>query len=383
MRELNSYYVDKTMMIGEFLDSPYQITLITRPRRFGKTLNMSMLVEFLDCTEDSKAIFEGMKINRTEWMAELNQHPVVFLSFLNVKSDCSKGLLELIGETVKKEYERYAFLINAITLPAREKEKISKIYRALADVRSIESWRICIIESIRTLCEVLSFYYGKNVYLFIDEYDTPFMSANTNGYYSEVRSVLAGFLSTSLKGNPYLERAILAGVQYVIERNTYDGINNMTALKVTDSEYEDCFGFTEEESRKLLEYYNLEFTNELKEMYGGYQFGRKELYNPWSVINYAMNKMECNHLRNRLYRQSESLKKEFYELLANGEIYTVVQLAEEYYERHSDASLWGALVNEGLVTIKKEITDNYYALQIPNKKAWKELQNIVVYYQKS
>lgn len=378
LRELNAYYVDKTMMIGEFLDSPYQITLITRPKRFGKTMNMSMLAEFLDSASDSKAIFEGTKVSRTEWMAELNQYPVVFLSFLNVKSDCSKGLLELIGETVKKEYERYSFLINASTLPDREKEKISKIYRTLADIRKTESWRICIIESIRTLCEVLSLYYGKNVYLFIDEYDTPFMSANTNGYYPEVRSVLAGFFSTSLKGNPYLERAMLTGVQYVIERNAYDGINNMTVLKVTDFEYEDCFGFTEEESRKLLEYCNLQFTNELKEIHGGYQFGRKELYNPWSVINYAMNKGGCNYLRHRLNRQSESFKKEFYELLANGKIYTVVQLTEDYYECHNDASLWGVLVNEGLVTIKKEMTDNYYLLRIPNKEAWKELKDIAV-----
>lgn len=112
LRELHAYYVDKTMMIGEFFNSPYQITLITRPRRFGKTMNISMLAEFLDCTKDSKAIFEGTNISRTEWMVELNQCPVIFLSFLNIKSDCSKGLCELIGETVTKEYERYYSLIN-------------------------------------------------------------------------------------------------------------------------------------------------------------------------------------------------------------------------------------------------------------------------------
>ena len=383
LRELHAYYVDKTMMIGEFLDSPYQITLITRPRRFGKTMNMSMLAEFLDCTKDSKAIFEGTKVSRTEWMTEFNQCPVIFLSFLNIKSDCSKGLFELIGETVTKEYERYYSLINDSMLSDREKEKFNKIYKALADVRNMESWRICIIESIRTLCEVLSLYYGKNVYLLIDEYDTPFMSANMNGYYSEVRSVLEGFFSTSLKGNPYLERTMLTGVQYVIKRDFYDGINNMTVLKVTDFEYEGYFGFTEEESRKLLGYYNLEFFNELKEKYGGYQFGGKELYNPWAVINYAMNRSECRHLRDRVNRQSESFKKEFYKLLASGEIHTVVQLTEEYYESYSDASLWGILVNEGLVTIKKEISDDYYILRIPNKGAWNELENIAVQMKKS
>ena len=258
LRELHAYYVDKTMMIGEFFNSPYQITLITRPRRFGKTMNISMLAEFLDCTKDSKAIFEGTNISRTEWMVELNQCPVIFLSFLNIKSDCSKGLCELIGETVTKEYERYYSLINDSMLSDREKEKFNKIYRALADIRNMESWRICIIESIRTLCEVLSLYYGKNVYLLIDEYDTPFMSANRNGYYSEVRSVLAGFLSTSLKGNPYLERAMLTGIQRVAKENIFSGLNNLTVLTVNDSEYEDCFGFTGEEVRKLLDDFDLE-----------------------------------------------------------------------------------------------------------------------------
>ena len=358
VRELHAYYVDKTMMIGEFLNSPYQITLITRPRRFGKTMNMSMLAEFLDCTKDSKAIFEGTNISRTEWMVELNQCPVIFLSFLNIKSDCSKGLFELIGETVTKEYERYYSLINDSMLSDREKEKFNKIYRALADIRNMESWRICIIESIRTLCEVLSIYYGKNVYLLIDEYDTPFMSANMNGYYSEVRSVLAGFLSTSLKGNPYLERAMLTGIQRVAKENIFSGLNNLTVLTVNDSEYEDCFGFTEEEVRKLLDDFDLELTDEVKEMYDGYRFGNKDIYNPWSAINYAVRKRlapywvntaENSILKDALRERGTTFEKEYNKLIETGEITTVVSLTTAYYEHQSDASLWGLMVNAGML----------------------------------
>ena len=358
VRELHAYYVDKTMMIGEFLNSPYQITLITRPRRFGKTMNMSMLAEFLDCTKDSKAIFEGSNISRTEWMVELNQCPVIFLSFLNTKSDCSKGLFELIGETVTKEYERYYSLINDSMLSDREKEKFNKIYRALVDIRNMESWRICIIESIRTLCEVLSIYYGKNVYLLIDEYDTPFMSANMSGYYSEVRSVLAGFLSTSLKGNPYLERAMLTGIQRVAKENIFSGLNNLTVLTVNDSEYEDCFGFTEEEVRKLLDDFDLELTDEVKEMYDGYRFGNKDIYNPWSAINYAVRKRlapywvntaENSILKDALRERGTTFEKEYNKLIETGEITTVVSLTTAYYEHQSDASLWGLMVNAGML----------------------------------
>lgn len=388
LRELHAYYVDKTMMIGEFLNSPYQITLITRPRRFGKTMNISMLAEFLDCTKDSKAIFEGTNISRTEWMVELNQCPVIFLSFLNIKSDCSKGLCELIGETVTKEYERYYSLINDSMLSDREKEKFNKIYRALADIRNMESWRICIIESIRTLCEVLSLYYGKNVYLLIDEYDTPFMSANRNGYYSEVRSVLAGFLSTSLKGNPYLERAMLTGIQRVAKENIFSGLNNLTVLTVNDSEYEDCFGFTEEEVRKLLDDFDLELTDEVKEMYDGYRFGNKDIYNPWSVTNYAVRKRlapywvntaENSILKDALRERGTTFEKEYNKLIETGEITTVVSLTTAYYEHQSDASLWGLMVNAGMLTIKENLGDDYYTLRIPNQEVWSAFRELTAF----
>ena len=388
LRELNAYYVDKTMMIGEFLDSPYQITLITRPRRFGKTMNMSMLAEFLDCTRDSKAIFAGTKISRTEWMAELNQCPVIFLSLLEIKSDTAEGMLWQLSGRIREEYKRYYNMLNSGKLSGDQVEEFNHIYNVLAHVQSKEQWKNCVIRSILVLCEVLSSYYGKNVYLLIDEYDTPFMSANTNGYYSEVRSVLAGFLSTSLKGNPYLERAILTGIQRVAKENIFSGLNNLTVLTVNDSEYEDCFGFTEEEVRKLLDDFDLEFTDEVKEMYDGYRFGNKDIYNPWSVTNYAVRKRlapywvntaENSILKDALRERGTTFEKEYNKLIETGEITTVVSLTTAYYEHQSDASLWGLMVNAGMLTIQENMGDDYYTLRIPNQEVWSAFRELAAF----
>ena len=388
LRELHAYYVDKTMMIGEFLDSSYQITLITRPRRFGKTMNMSMLAEFLDCTKDSRTIFEETKVSRTEWMVELNQHPVVFLSLLEIKSDTAEGMLWQLSGRIREEYKRYYNMLNSGKLSGDQVEEFNHIYNVLAHVQSKEQWKNCIIRSILVLCEVLSLYYGKNVYLLIDEYDTPFMSANMNGYYSEVRSVLAGFLSTSLKGNPYLERAMLTGIQRVAKENIFSGLNNLTVLTVNDSEYEDCFGFTEEEVRKLLDDFDLEFTDEVKETYDGYRFGNKDIYNPWSVTNYAVRKRlapywvntaENSILKDALRERGTTFEKEYNKLIETGEITTVVSLTTAYYEHQSDASLWGLMVNAGMLTVKEIMGDDYYTLRIPNQEVWSAFRELTAF----
>ena len=375
LRELHAYYVDKT-------------TLITRPRRFGKTMNMSMLAEFLDYTRDSKAIFEGTKVSRTEWMTELNQCPVIFLSLLETKSDTAEGMLWQLSGRIREEYKRYYNMLNSGKLSGDQVEEFNHIYNVLAHVQSKEQWKNCIIRSILVLCEVLSLYYGKNVYLLIDEYDTPFMSANMNGYYSEVRSVLAGFLSTSLKGNPYLERAMLTGIQRVAKENIFSGLNNLTVLTVNDSEYEDCFGFTEEEVRKLLDDFDLEFTDEVKETYDGYRFGNKDIYNPWSVTNYAVRKRlapywvntaENSILKDALRERGTTFEKEYNKLIETGEITTVVSLTTAYYEHQSDASLWGLMVNAGMLTVKEIMEDDYYTLRIPNQEVWSAFRELTAF----
>ncbi len=385
MRTKQAYYVDKTPFIEEFLDSWYQITLITRPRRFGKTLNMSMLAEFLDCTKDSADIFEGTKVYAGGMRCEMNQHPVVFLSFLNVKADSPGALIQALKDTVRAEYERYHTLLDDKRLPDFQAEEFQRIYESLRTGSDETAKESLVIRSVMILCQTLYLYYGRKVYLLLDEYDTPFMSANSGGYYEEVKSILNGMLSTSLKGNPFLEKGILTGIQRIAKENIFSGLNNLVVCTVQDKEYEDCFGFTEEEVRDLLAYCKMEFSEEVKKMYDGYSFGDRQVYNPWSVSCYAarqklesywVNTSENSILRNAMEVQGESFQKEYETLIRDGAIETVVDFSMAYYERMDTATLWGLLVNAGIVTIDEEIDEDYYRLRVPNLEVWKVFKEL-------
>lgn len=385
LREKHAYYVDKTQFIEEFLNSWYQITLITRPRRFGKTLNMSMLAEFLDCTKESEDIFKGTKIAKSSLSDEMNQHPVVFLSFLNVKADNAESLCYALKNTVRTEYERYYAMINDGRLSDFQKKEFNMIYESLYSAGSRKMIEACVIRSVTVLCQALSSYYGKKVFLLLDEYDTPFMSANSEGYYEEVRSILNGILATSLKGNPFLEKAILTGIQRIAKENIFSGLNNLIVCTVQDQEYDDCFGFTEEEVKELLTYCNMSFSDELKKMYDGYCFGKTEVYNPWSVSCYAargkmesywVNTSENSILREALELQGSSFRKEYETLIKDGMVEVPVDFSIAYYERMDEATLWGLLVNAGIVTVDEVIDEDYYRLRVPNLEVWKVFKEL-------
>lgn len=385
LREKHAYYVDKTQFIEEFLNSWYQITLITRPRRFGKTLNMSMLAEFLDCTKESADIFKGTKIAKSSLSDEMNQHPVVFLSFLNVKADNAESLCYALRNTVRTEYERYYVMINDGRLSDFQKKEFNMIYESLYSDGNRKTIEDCVIRSVTVLCQALSNYYGKKVFLLLDEYDTPFMSANSEGYYEEVRSILNGILATSLKGNPFLAKAILTGIQRIAKENIFSGLNNLIVCTVQDQEYDDCFGFTEEEVKELLSYCNMSFSDELKKMYDGYCFGETEVYNPWSVSCYAargklesywVNTSENSILREALESQGSSFRKEYETLIKDGMVEVPVDFSIAYYERMDEATLWGLLVNAGIVTVDEVIDEDYYRLCVPNLEVWKVFKEL-------
>lgn len=389
LRERDAYYVDKTEMIEEFLESWNQVTLITRPRRFGKTLNMSMLAEFLDCTKDSADIFAGTYISDSEFMEEMNRHPVVFLSFLNAKAHSAEGMIYALGAALRAEYDRYYPIINDGTLSDMQNQEYNYIYQCLWPIRDRKEAEGCIIRSIPVLCQTLEAYYGKKVYLLLDEYDTPFMSANSNGYYSEIRDVLAGMLSSSLKGNASLERAMLTGIQRVAKENIFSGLNNLVVCTVSDPEYAGCFGFTEEEVRELLEYCGVEFTEDVRAMYDGYRFGTELMYNPWSVTRYAsrkslesywVNTSENSILKDALAQRGDSFAKKYNELIENGEVEAEAELSTAYYERATDESLWGLMINAGMVTIQEKLSENYYRLRIPNQEVWRAFRELTAFY---
>lgn len=388
IREKNTYYVDKTQMIGEFLESWYQVTLITRPRRFGKTLNLSMLAEFLDGTKDSAALFEGLKISRSSWMCELNRHPVVALSFLNVKADSAEGMLRQLSGTLLGEYRRYLPVVDGSGLPGERSAQFYHIYQILRRAEDSEELRSCLKDSVSVLCQMLEDIYQKKVYLFLDEYDTPFLSASEKGYYDAVRDVLSGLMSAALKGNPSLEKALLTGIQRVAKENIFSGLNHLMVCTVRDSEYGDCFGFTEDEVRALLEYCGVSFTDEVRAMYDGYQIGGAELYNPWSISCYAarrklepywVNTSENGILKHALSQRGTSFAASYRRLIEQKYADVVAELSTAYYEEANDASLWGLLVNAGMLTIEEQLGEDFYRLRVPDREVWTAFRELTAF----
>ena len=389
LRERNAYYVDKTQMVEEFLESWYQVTLITRPRRFGKTLNMSMLAEFLDCTKESAGIFEDTKISRSRWAMEMNRHPVVFLSFLNVKASAPDEMLRLLGRAVCSEYRRYYSLISSSALPEEELRQFYEVYSVISSRENAAALKEVIGSSIVVLCNVLELYFGRKVYLLLDEYDTPFISANSGGYYSEVRDVLAGMLNFALKGNQSIEKALLTGIQRVAKENIFSGLNNLVVCTAADADYADCFGFTEEETRELMEYCGGQFTDEVRDMYDGYRIGDCELYNPWSVScycarkrpeSYWVNTGENSILKNALAQQRSTFAEKYNTLVEEGKITVKAELSTAYYEKPNDASLWGLLINAGMVTIEERKSEEDFTVRVPNQEVWKAFQELTAFY---
>ena len=389
IRERNAYYVDKSGLIREFLNSEYEVTLLTRPRRFGKSLNMSMLAEFLDCTKKSAGIFEGLEIAGTETMAELNTHPVIFLSFLHVKGDSAYAMLYQLMYALKEEYYRYLPILKDETFAEDKKEEFRNTYECLKNLEPSEPAKICIMVAVVTLCKTLKEYYGKGVYLLIDEYDTPFIAANAEGYYDEVRNVLSELFSSSLKGNPALEKAMLTGIQRVAKENIFSGLNNLIVCTVSEKEYSGYFGFTEDETRALLEYYGLKLSPEVESMYDGYLFGGRHVYNPWSVTHYAVRKVlapywvntsENSIIRDAFAKSSSSFITDYRKLIEHGSAVVEAELTTSYYEQPDDASLWGLLVNAGMITIEENLGENFYRVRIPNHEVRKAFRNLTAFY---
>ena len=388
LREKKASYVDKTQFIEEFLDSCYQITLITRPRRFGKSLNMSMLAEFLDCTRQSADIFKDTRIEKSACIGEMNQHPVIFMSFLNVKAGKAKTLSFLLKGTIREEYQRYYEIFQKGILPENQKLKFCQVYEKLVNIKE-EDTESSLTQAITVLCQTLYMYYGKKVYLILDEYDTPFMSANAGGYYDEVRELLKGILTTSLKGNPYLEKAVLTGVQRVAKENIFSGLNNLIVCTVRDRAYADCFGFTEKEVRELLHTHDMTFTEEVKAMYDGYRFGEAEVYNPWSVSCYVaekrldtywVNTSENSIIRKALEAQGKAFKSAYERLIREGSVNVLVDFSMAWYETLDEAAVWGLLVNAGMATVEEVIDGDYCKIRVPNLEVWKVFKELTAYH---
>ena len=374
------YYVDKTLLIKDFLDDGSKVTLITRPRRFGKTLNMSMMAEFLDMTKDSKEIFKNTNIMETDKAEFMNEYPVIFISFKDVKGS-KKNLVRMLKKTIFEEYRRYYFII----------EQLNKLDKSTFEFtieelkKTMDEDLIGINDSIQLLCQLLSDYYGKRVILLIDEYDTPFMEAHNQGYYEDIHDALSTLLSTALKGNSYLNKALLTGIQRIAKENIFSGLNNLNVYGVDKKPYGQYFGLIESEAKDLLAYYDLQLTNEVKEMYDGYRIGEHEIYNPWSISKYAKEKELTSYwvntasntmIKNLMNHSTKYFKDDYETLIKEGSMNVHTNLETSYFEEASDETLWALLINSGYLTILEKIDMDYYKICIPNdevKKAFKDL----------
>ena len=387
LRKEDYYFVDKSMMIQEFLRRKSIVTLITRPRRFGKTINMSMMAEFFDVTKDAKEIFKDTAIMDTEYAAEMNQYPTVFLSFASAKNS-KQELTKAIKYQLRKEYDRHRQAFET-TMTEFDADEYQKIRKALLDTENGEIDGIG--NTLAFLIEKLEKHHGKKVMVFIDEYDTPFIEAHVNGYYEEIRGGLSSLLHNALKASTSLQYAMLTGIQRVAKENIFSDLNNLVVCTVKDQEYAQYLGFTEAETKAVLEYYGLKLDEEVKAMYDGYHFGKEEIYNPWSILNYAsrevlepywVNTSSNKMIRKAMEGRDQAFARGYEELIEKGKLETLVRMETSFFEVSSTESLWGLFVNAGYLTIENVISarDGRYVLRIPNEEVQQEFRDLTASY---
>ena len=277
------YYVDKTLLIKEFLDKKPLVSLFTRPRRFGKTLNMDMLrVFFENSEEDTSVYFQDKAIWRCgeEYRAHQGKYPVIFLTFKDVKFDSWEATLDKLRGILQIEFGRHRELLNSEKIAKYEKDYFYKIIEGSATEVDLTS-------ALENLSRMLTEHYGKAPIIIIDEYDTPIQEGYSKDFYEEIIGFMRNFFSGAFKDNKNLSYGFLTGILRIAQESIFSGLNNLTVNSVMDEEYDSFFGFTYVEVRKMMEYYGvLGKETELKDWYDGYLFGREEIYNPWSVINY-------------------------------------------------------------------------------------------------
>ena len=390
LKNQNYFFIDKSMMIYDFLMRKSTVTLITRPRRFGKTINMSMMSSFFDITKDSKEIFKDTKIVETEYISEMNQYPTIFISFANAKND-KWNVVKEIKLQLRKEYDRYAHVFEQ-KMTVFEQNEYESLVQGL--MTKNDGLLDNITDALSFLMERLEKYYHKKVMVFIDEYDTPFIEAHVGGYYEELRGGLSSLLHNALKTSTSLHYAMMTGIQRVAKENIFSDLNNLVVCTVKDPEYSQYFGFKEEETKQTLEYYDLSLNDEVKSMYDGYHFGEHDIYNPWSILNYASRKVLEPYwvntssnimIKKAISSSDEAFERGYEELIRNGELETTVKMDTSFFEVNNTENLWGLLVNAGYLTLHKTISiqDSLYIIKIPNQEVQLEFRKLTAYHLKA
>ena len=375
LRVRNNYYIDKTMYIKNIIDNESRVVLVTRPRRFGKTLNMSMLKYYFDCKKtDNQELFKDLKIMEQgeEYTSKLGYYPVIYITLKDVQDRNYESMLLDMKTAMLNMYKEHMYLLKSDEIFDFEKDRIMDILYCREDENVLKN-------SVRDLSEYLSRYYNKPVILLVDEYDVPLQNAYVEGYYEEAVKFFKTFYGVTFKDNPYLEKTVLTGVSRVAKESIFSGANNFDVYTVLDNEFADDFGITEEEMDKVIEDFEIQDEKEeIKSWYDGYKIGEVEgIYNPWSILNY-LNKKELmpywintssNDLIKLILKNSTTVKEKIERLLKGEAIEVKINLETVIVgiEENED-NIWGLLLGTGYLKVVEtvDITEGIYKVKLPN-----------------
>jgi hypothetical protein len=382
IRELNYYYVDKTGLIKTLLQGEMdQVTLITRPRRFGKTMAMNMVASFLDIRKDSKELFDGLEISKEKEICKnwMNQYPTLFLSLKDVDGTTFENAFNMLKFVISSLCSQNSYLETGENIRENEKDIFSRLRSQTASITDIKG-------SIVTIMNMMQSYYEKPVILLIDEYDVPIAKASNNGYYKEMLEVIKGMLSTALKDNSSLKFAVITGCLKIAKESIFTGTNNFVSDTISSTRYNEYYGFTQQDVDKLLADVEIEEKADLiKEWYDGYNFGEFEVYCPWDVMNYLRDLQNDLNARPVSYWKNTSdnaiirsfidytgaaIRKKLEVLIAGGSICQKIEEDLTYdYLHSSEDNLWSILYLTGYLTkVGERDKDGQIELRIPNKE---------------
>ena len=388
IRQNGYFYIAKTNFIREWWESGDSVTLVTRPRRFGKTLNMSMLEKFFSVRYAGRSdLFEGLSIWQEEKYRQLQgTYPVLSISFADVKEDSFIQARKKICRIIKALYQQFSFLLKADSMSEDEKREFRQVSVDMEDNEASYT--------LKALTGYLSCYYGKKVLIFLDEYDTPMQEAYVHGYWKEMVQFIKGLFNSTFKTNPCLERAILTGITRVSKESIFSDLNNLEVVTTTSNKYTDCFGFTEKEVFRALDEFELSGQKQqVKDWYDGFSFGKKgDIYNPWSIINFLDKgrvgaywaNTSSNSLVGKLVREgSVDVKRTFEELLNGGTLNAEIdeQIIYDQLFSKKDA-IWSLLLASGYLKVVnasfvEKAGCTRYDLMLTNKEVRIMFKNLI------
>ena len=369
--EEDFYYFDKTKFIDEIIKDGAQVKLFTRPRRFGKTLNMSMLKYFFDIkgAEENRKLFKGLYIEKTESYKEQGQYPVIFLSLKDLKARTWKEMQEKIVVTLSDFFSEYQYILEELN--ENDTNKFKKVLREEANLSNLGT-------ILKFLTKILYEKYNKKIVVLVDEYDSPLVSAYINGYYEKAKNFFKTFYSSVLKDNNYLQMGVLTGIIRVIKAGIFSDLNNLRTYTILSDDYTDSYGLTEEEVEKSLKDYGIEAEiSNVKDWYDGYKFGDSEVYNPWSILNFLQDKKlraywvdtSGNDLINNVLKMKNKNIITALERLFNGEgLRQNISGTSDLSKILSDDEIWELLLFSGYLTVEEKINQDNYILRLPNKE---------------